>query len=267
MPVTIKNHTQGDHHISQITLDSPPLNILDRQMCDQLLEALHVIRDDDESRIVVIRGASGEFCSGTDISEHTPEKMPRLLPQFHDCLRAINNIDAIVIAAIQGRCLGGGMELALACDRLITEESSNFGLPEIKLGCYPPAGIVQLLDRRCYGQAIRMVLSGENVSPFDLQQNGIVDTIVETGSLDDAIEQEIASYTKMSPAIIAMTARQFHRYQRKSWVGQLLDIEHDYLTEVLSHPDSREGVEAFLEKRAPRWAKKQGLVGPDDLAL
>ncbi len=267
MPVTLENQTRGCLVIAQICLQSPPLNVLDRTMCSELRDILQAIRADDEARIVVVRGAQGEFCSGTDISEHTPEKMPELLPVFHDCLRAINNIDAIVIAAVEGRCLGGGFELALACDRIVADESSVIGLPEIRLGCYPPAGVVQLLARRCYGRAIGLVLSGKPVDPRQLQSDGIIDSVIDQGHLDEAISAEIGSYCAMSPSIVAITMRQFHRLSRRSWDQQLLEIEQDYLGEVLSHPDSREGVEAFLDKRPPRWAKRQGLVGPDDVAF
>ena len=267
MPVTIDSHTREGLVIAQITLQSPPLNVLDRKMCTELREILHTVRADDEARIVTIRGAGSEFCSGTDIAEHTPEKMPQLLPVFHDCLRSISNIDAIVIAAVEGRCLGGGLELALACDRIIVEESAILGLPEMKLGCYPPAGIVQLLSRRCYGRAIGLVLSGSNADPRELKAEGIIDAVCDHDSLDQAIDDEINPYCAMSPSILAITMRQFHRLGRRSWGEQLLEIEHDYMTEVLSHPDSREGVEAFLAKRPPRWAKRQGLVGPDDLAF
>ncbi|HIC22586.1 MAG TPA: enoyl-CoA hydratase/isomerase family protein [Planctomycetes bacterium] len=267
MPVTLEKQTQGGLVIAEIRLQSPPLNVLDRTMCTELREILQSVRADDEARIVIVCGAQGEFCSGTDISEHTPEKMPELLPIFHDCLRAINNIDAIVIAAIEGHCLGGGFELALACDRIVADESSVIGLPEIRLGCYPPAGIVQLLARRCYGRAIGLVLSGKPVDPRELQSDGIIDTVVDHGNLDAAVSEEIESYCAMSPSILAIIMRQFHRLGRGNWEQQLLEIEQDYLAEVLSHPDSREGVEAFLGKRPPRWAKRQGLVGPDDVAF
>ena len=126
MPVLMQNRTVSELVIAEITLESTPLNVLDHQMCTDLLDTIQTIRADDEARIVVIRGSSGEFCSGTDIAEHTPEKMPRLLPLFHDCLRAIQEIDGIVIAAIEGRCLGGGLELALACDRILADEEREF---------------------------------------------------------------------------------------------------------------------------------------------
>ena len=131
--------------MARIILDSAPLNILDCDQCDELLEAILSIRDDDVARIVVIQGDGGEFCSGTDIAEHTPEKMPQLLPKFHSCLDAMLTLDAITIAAVEGHCLGGGLELALSCDRILVDENAKLGLPEIKLGCFPPAGWIQML--------------------------------------------------------------------------------------------------------------------------
>lgn len=267
MPVTIQNRTVSELVVAEITLDSPPLNVLDYQMCTELLEALQSIRADDEARIVVIRGAGDEFCSGTDIAEHTPDKMPRLLPLFHDCLRAIQEIDGIVICAIEGRCLGGGLELAMACDRILADRSSVLGLPEIKLGCYPPAGIIQLLSRRCYGLAVAMTLSGQTLDANELERSGIIDVVFDPRTIDQAIDDEIGQYCTASPSILAITMRQFHRLSKREWAQRLTEIENHYLAEVLSHGDATEGVQAFLEKRSPVWAKRPGLVGPEDIAL
>lgn len=267
MPVKVDTRLKGEVVVATITLESPPLNVLDLQMCRLFHEALQSIRDDDEARIVVIRGSGGEFCSGTDIAQHTPEQMPLLLPAFHDCLRLIYQLDAIVIAGIEGRCLGGGLELALACDRIVADQTSVLGLPEILLGCYPPAGIVQLLTRRCYGDAIRLVFSGQSGSAVEFKQMGLIDVIASEGTLDTALDDEIEPYTSISPSILAITARQFHKLGRKTTNAELLEIERDYLLEILPHPDCTEGIKAFLEKRAPRWASRPGLVGPDDLAL
>jgi enoyl-CoA hydratase/carnithine racemase len=100
-----------------------------------------------------------------------------------------------------------------------------------------------------------------------MARSQIVDEVADDGSLDRAIETEIAGYTSISPAILAITIRQLHRVGRKRLATELLEIERDYLSEVLPHPDSTEGVEAFLAKREPRWAKRPGLVGRDDVAL
>ncbi len=267
MPVSVHGFERGSISIAEITLSAPPFHVLDQQMCLELSEALRTLRDDDEARIVIIKGADGEFCSGTDISEHSAEQMPRLLPAFHDCLRDLLKLDAVVIAAISGHCLGGGLELALSCDRIIAQQNSVIGLPEIQLGCYPPAGIVQLLERRCYGQAITMILSGAATPVEQLHRAGIIDVVTAEGQLEAAIEEEIGRYCHVSPSILAMTVRQFHRHHERTWGQKLHDIEHDYLNEVLGHPDSQEGIEAFLKKRPPRWAGKQGLVGPDDVAF
>ncbi|MDE0960964.1 MAG: enoyl-CoA hydratase/isomerase family protein [Planctomycetota bacterium] len=267
MPVVVETQPRGELMVTTVTLDSAPLNVLDLQMCSDLHESLQLIRNDDEARIVVIRGAHQEFCSGTDISQHTPDQMPALLPAFHDCLRRIYDLDAIVIAAIEGRCLGGGLELALACDRIVAERSSLLGLPEIHLGCYPPAGIVQLLERRGYGEAVRMVLSGQAATADSMARSQIIDVLTDDGTLDRAIDREIDGYSTISPSILAITIRQFHRVGRKRLSSALLEIERDYLSEVLPHPDSTEGIEAFLAKRKPQWADRPGLVGRDDVAL
>ena len=267
MPIHVRNESVEETAVARIILDSAPLNILDLDQCEELLEAIFSIRDDDVARIVVIQGEGQEFCSGTDIAEHTPEKMPKLLPRFHACLDALLSLDAITVAAVTGHCLGGGLELALACDRILMEENAKIGLPEIKLGCFPPAGWIQMLARSSVGSAVRLVCAGEITEAKKFPHQGVIDVLVPEGQIEQAIQAEIAPYQKMSPAILAFTARQFHRRAREQWARYLSELEKDYLDGILSHPDSREGVEAFLEKRNPRWADRQGLVGPDDLAF
>ncbi|MBC8261069.1 MAG: enoyl-CoA hydratase/isomerase family protein [Planctomycetia bacterium] len=267
MPITVSSEIRRDLHVARVLLDSAPLNIIDLDQCDELLEALQGIRDDDEARVVIIQGEGHEFCSGTDIAEHTPEKMPDLLPRFHACLEAILSLDAIVIAAIEGRCLGGGLELAMACDRILVDEEATLGLPEIKIGCYPPAGLIQVLARSHPGSAVRMVCSGEIYPAKEFPHPGIIDELIPAGTMEEAIDTELDPYQELSPAILGFTARQFHRRAQDQWAKHLKELEAVYLEGIVTHEDSREGVEAFLEKRAPRWARRQGLVGPDDLAF
>ncbi len=267
MPVHVRNEQREGLPVARIILDSSPLNILDLEHCEELLEAIFSIRDDDVARIVVIQGDGNEFCSGTDIAQHTPEKMPELLPRFHACLDAMLSLDAITIASIEGHCLGGGFELALACDRIIVDESAKIGLPEIKLGCFPPAGWIQMLARSSTGSAVRMVCSGEIYKAKEFPHQGVLDMIAPQGDVERVLQTEIESYAPMSPAMLAFSARQFHRRAKDQWARYLPDLEKDYLEGIVSHPDSREGVEAFLEKRPPRWADRLGLVGPEDLAF
>ena len=267
MPVHVRNEKQDGIAVAKIILDSAPLNILDFDQCEELLEAIFSIRDDDVARVVIVQGDGGEFCSGTDIAEHTPEKMPQLLPKFHACLEAMLSLDAITVAAVEGHCLGGGLELALSCDRIIVDENAKLGLPEIKLGCFPPAGWIQMLARSSSGAAVRMVCSGEISEARNFPHHGLIDQLVPSGEMEKALAEELQPYHDMSPAIIAFTARQVHRRAREQSARHLPDLEKDYLEGILHHPDSREGVEAFLEKRPPRWADRLGLVGPDDLAF
>ena len=267
MSVKIATRECGALVIAEVVFDQPPLNILDLPLCLELQAALAKLRDDDEARIIILEGGGGNFSSGVDVAGHTIEKMPELLPAFHRVLRSLLDLDAVVIAAVTGHCLGGGLELALACDRLIATKDASLGLPEISIGCYPPAGIPQLISRVPTGRAAGMILSGEAQPVMDLHDWGLVDVVAAEGKLDDAIDKEIARYRRHSPAILGLTARRIHREARRLWGDRLDTMEREYLDILLPHPDSSEGVAAFLEKRAPIWAPRQGLVGPEDVAL
>ena len=126
-----------------VTLNRPPLNILDIRMMEALDAALQ--RALPESDFVVFQGAGPKaFSAGAEIADHTSERVGKMLSAFHAIFRRLSKADCVKIAAVHGFCLGGGMELATFCDFVIATESAQFGQPEIKLGCFPPVAIVTL---------------------------------------------------------------------------------------------------------------------------
>lgn len=267
MSVHVDYSTSGSLVTAEVIIDSPPLNILDLPLCLELQSCLRSLRDDDKARLVVIKGGADHFSSGVDVAGHTVDSMPELLPAFHQVLDSVLDLDAIVIAAVCGHCLGGGLELALACDRVIASETASLGFPEISIGCYPPAGIPQLISRVSLGRAAGMILSGEPVAVDELHRWGLVDVIAKEDEMDQAIDREIERYNRHSPAILGLSARRIHREARQLWARRLPTMEREYLDILLPHPDATEGIAAFLAKRPPKWAPRQGLVGPEDVAL
>ena len=267
MSVQVNSSTSGSLVIAEVVVDSPPMNIFDLSLCLDLQASLRSLKDDDKARLVIIRGSGAHFSSGVDIAGHTVESMPELLPAFHQILKSVLDLDAIVIAAVSGHCLGGGLELALACDRIIASENASLGFPEISIGCYPPAGIPQLISRVPLGRAAGMILSGEPVPVAELHRWGLVDVIAQEGELEEAIDSEIQRYNHHSPAILGLSARRIHREARQLWGHRLDTMEREYLDILLPHPDATEGVAAFLAKRPPKWTQRPGLVGPEDVAL
>lgn len=267
MAITRDDRDVGTLTVTTVTIDHAPANVLDLEHVHELSSVLHQVRADDRTRILVLRGGGAVFSTGVDIGQHTPQTMPELLPAFHRLFDDLLGIPALTVAALHGRCLGGAAELAFGCDRVIAEEGTEIGLPEIKLGCFPPVAIPQLASRIGIGRASGMILSGENVPLEDLHAAGLVDRIAPAGKLDAAVETECARYSTWSPAVVGQVAHLLHQEARRLWADRIPDIEEDYLENLLPHPDCAEGIAAFQEKRPARWKEPEGLMGRDEVAL
>src|SRR5438105_14489580 len=131
-------------HAAHITLNHPPVNVINIAMMEALLGAIREVESRPEITTIVFRGEGKNFSAGVDIAEHTPEKIQEMLSKFHAVLLAIARSQKISIAAVHGNCLGGGAELAMICDMVFTTADAKWGFPEIKLACFPPVACVSL---------------------------------------------------------------------------------------------------------------------------
>src|SRR5437764_11441085 len=133
----------ADANAYRITLDDPPLNILDIDMLETLRDAIGSLRPD---RHALILDASGEkaFSAGASVQDHLGDRVVTMLDRFHDCFRLLAKLDLVTIALVRGAALGGGCELAMACDFVLASDRAKFGQPEINLGVFPPVAAYQL---------------------------------------------------------------------------------------------------------------------------
>lgn len=267
MPIELLEHEEGGIQISTIAIDAPPLNVLDLDHCHEFTSCLNQIRADDRSRVVIIRGRGKGFSAGVDIKQHTPEMMPELLPAFHAIFHDLLGLRAITVAAVHGLCLGGGAEIALACDRVIAEENARISFPEILLGCYPPVALALLPYRVGPGMATKMILGAVDVDAKNWKNLRLVDRVCAPGTLDEAIADEVKNYHGKSPAVVGMTAGLLHEEARRAWGDRIPYFEKEYLDALLPHPDVAEGITAYLEKRTPAWQSPDEKVNPEDSLL
>lgn len=262
MAIQLNSQHVGGITVSTLTIDRPPLNILDIEHCRDVTSCLKEVHADDRARVLIIRGSGKCFSAGVDIEQHTATEMPELLPAFHEIFHQLLKLRAFTVAAIHGHCLGGAAELALACDRVLADESASVGLPEMSLGCYPPVAIPLFPTKLPHGKAIEMMIGGQEAGVEELMEAGVVDKIVPTGQLDRAIEEELKIYSGKSPAILGMLADLIHGDQARTWGARIDAMEKEYLDKLLPHPDVAEGIAAFLEKRKPNWADPDERPNP-----
>ena len=242
--------------ISRITLNRPEaLNSINKAVRTALPLALATADADPDTRVIVLRGAGDRaFCSGADIKEFVAVPRPfayREARTQSDWVRALDRVRKPVIAAVHGYCLGGGLEIALACDIRIATSDACFGLPEVGLGTLPGAGGTQRLSRIVgLGHALAVILSGERIDANEAYRIGLVSKLVAPGELENVVTALATTISSRAPlAVIA--AKEAVRDGAELNLEAGLRLELDLLSLLLTTEDRPEAGAAFREKRKP----------------
>ncbi len=242
-----------DNQVARLVLAAPKANILDAAMMSDLRRTLAeaVLPD---LKAIIIASEGPHFSFGASVEEHLPDRVASMFALFGDLLRELADAPAPTIAAIRGQCLGGALELALACDLIVAEESAQLGLPEIKLGVFPPAGSALLPVRIGAGRASEIILAGGSLTAAAALAAGLVNRLAPAGQLDSVIDAWLQSdFLPRSASALRYAAQAARRPLVHALRHHLPELESLYLYELMKHPDAAEGIRAFLEKRPPQW--------------
>lgn len=245
-----------DGHVLTITLDRPAkLNTMTPDMGRALTSLVPLINDDDQIRVVVLRGEGPRaFSAGSDIAALDQYGTNWQLRNRTDYARAIWAIRKPVIAAIRGYCIGGGLEMALMSDIRIADPTAQFAAGEIKLGWHGGAGNTQLLPRTVpTGAALLMLLTGDKVDAEEAHRIGLVDVLTEIDDLDDTVTTIAVKIASNAP-IAAQLAKHLVRTAQSTSLDVGLAYENDLFAYCFTTADAQEGQTAFLEKRPPNFS-------------
>jgi cyclohexa-1,5-dienecarbonyl-CoA hydratase len=241
-----------DGRTATITINRPPLNILDIPTIQRLGEAISELDTDKDLQLVVIRGAGDRaFSAGVAVQDHTPELVGPMLESLHGAIRKLRDLSAVTVAAVKGHCLGGGMELALACDLVIATEDARFGQPEIELGCYPPVAAALYPSLIGPGRTLDLLLTGRTLTCEEAERMGLIARRVS--SLDEGLAKLSSEILAKSAAVVRLTKKAVRAGSDHGFSEALDESERLYLDELCPTADMAEGVAAFLEKRRPVW--------------
>jgi cyclohexa-1,5-dienecarbonyl-CoA hydratase len=241
--------------VATLTVDRPPLNILDLGTLAELEAAVATLAAGDPSPVLtVVRGAGPRaFSAGVAVEDHTPDKVEEMLRRFHAALEGLRALPGLTLAAVHGHCLGGGMELAAACDFVLAEDGARFGQPEVELGCFPPYAAALYPARLGSARTLELLVTGRLIDTAEAAQIGFVTWIAAAGSLDERLAEVTAQLTAKSAAVIALIKRAVRAGVEQPFPQALAECERLYNQDLCALDDMREGLAAFLEKRRPTW--------------
>lgn len=252
---TIKYEAGGD--LIRLTLDRPEaLNALNYQGALELRQAAQAIHDDPHARAVLVRGNGRAFCTGIDLKELAAEETPHdYFYQWDQALRLLERADKIIVCAIQGFALGGGLQLPLACDIRIATEDAILGLPAAKEGFIPGLGTYRLPRYIGLGRAKRMAISGEQVDGIEAFRIGLVDYAVKAEDFDREVESLTQRYLDLSSEGARQTKLMMSAYQDLPH-GQFFEEYLHRQSIAIASPDHDEAMTAYREKRDPIYESR-----------
>jgi cyclohexa-1,5-dienecarbonyl-CoA hydratase len=241
-----------DEKVARLTLHRSPLNILTLEVTQKLNEALRNLSGTGQMNALVVCATGKAFCAGVDVADHLPERAQAMIHSFNELCHQLRALPMPTIAIVQGMALGGGMELAIACDMILAGKAARFGLPEIKLGVFPPVAAALLPSLIGYRQAARLLFTGETINAEEAARLGLVTFVVEDTELEAAQGRLLAQLLNLSAAALMKTKESL---RIGAWRGEqaLAEIEDLYLHKLMVMTDAREGIQAFMEKRSPVW--------------
>jgi cyclohexa-1,5-dienecarbonyl-CoA hydratase len=245
-----------ENGIGRITLADPPLNILDRKALAGIREQLAALAAESALRVVVLDAEGPHFSAGASVDEHLPPEYEAMIPEFGETIRAIHAFPLPVLAAVRGRCLGGGLEVALAADIVVAGESAVLGLPEIRLGVFPPAACALLPALTHAAVAAELVFTGAPLDASAAAAAGLVRHVVPDDLLEERVLALAGQIGGRSAAALRLAKRAL-REAADSGPGAGLDrATRIYLDDLMATEDAVEGLTAFVEKRPPAWSHR-----------
>ena len=243
--------------VAKISINRPPLNILNNETLLELTMALENARSDPSIFLVVITGVGDRaFSAGVDIRDHLPDKVSSTLSIFNKVFYTLRSLDRPTVAVVNGIALGGGCELAIGCDMIIASEKAQFGQPEITVGAIPPVAVVLLPKLIGPAKALELILTGDVITAAEAKQIGLVNKVVPSEKLEECLRELIGRLREKSPVVLKLTRMSLSRILDVDFKKELEETTRIYLDLLMRTEDAVEGLKAFVEKRKPQWKGK-----------
>ena len=239
-----------DGPLAQITLNRPVvLNAMNMEWVEGFDAAVSAVAAAPDVRVVLVRGAGRAFCAGLDLNMYAREGMPDGFYELQErAFRKLELIDKITIAALHGHCLGGGVQLAIACDIRVCATDCRIGLPAINEGLFPGMAPLRLLQLIGPGPARRLILSGEVIGPDEALRLGLIDHLAPAERFDAEVADVVQQYLAAPPTAAIATKRLIRRALDTSF-DTIYEESRRLLAECLASPEAAAARAAWLRRR------------------
>ncbi len=252
------NHikVEKDAGVGRITFARPKYNMLSIEMMKEIIAALAEFAQDKELKCVVFLAEGRSWCAGVDVEDHKPELVDAMIATFNALLKTLEEFEVPTIAAVHGACLGGGMEVAIACDSIVAAKGASFGQPEIKLGFFPPYAAIRLPLLVGPAKAVEICTTGKRYSAKEALRMGFVSTTADDEKFKEELDKFIAEITANSPLIIRLNKRCVKENLGLSFDRAVQNASDLFLKVLMKTQDTQEGMASYFEKRRPVWKNK-----------
>jgi cyclohexa-1,5-dienecarbonyl-CoA hydratase len=242
--------------VAHVMLHHPPLNVIDIPMMVELSRVLVEIESQPAVSVIVLSGEGNAFSAGVDVAAHSSDKVEAMLGNFHGVIRALIATKKVTVASVHGACLGGGAELAMVCDLVHTADNAQWGFPEIRLGCYPPVACTALAALVGQKRAAELMLTGRTITGQEAAEIGLATNAWPAGELAAAVESSVKQLGQLSPVALAIAKKASYAWDSMHFDKGLARAEKIYFEDLMKTADATEGIQAFMEKRPPKWTGK-----------
>ena len=256
----LKSWLERDEQVLRLRLARPKANIIDAAMIAALTAALAEHVGDSRLMAVVLDAEGPNFSFGASVEEHLPDRCAGMLRSLHSLILQMIEYPVPIVAAIQGQCIGGGLEVACAASGMIASPDAMLGQPEISLAVFAPAASALLPERIGQSMAEMLLLSGRSVDAEEASRIGLVDDVSDAPS-DAALEWIDNNILGKSSSTLRLAIKAARHDYVSRIREKLATVEAMYLDELMKTDDAVEGLNAFVEKRKPVWANN--VTGAD----
>jgi len=248
---------EKNNGVSRLIINRPPVNVINFETLNEINSALADLSCDDETRVILIRGAGNRaFCAGIEVKDHVGDMMPKMMREFGKLFMLLRNAGKPCIAVVNGIALGGGCEIIAGCDMAVASEKASMGQPEIQLGGLAPAAAALFPRIMSKQKAFEMIVLGDSITAKEAERIGLVNKCVPEEQLDATAADIAAKFLKKSGLSVKLVRDAFYQCADTAELSEALDKATELGINSWSTGDGQEGLKSYLEKRPPTWKNK-----------